>query len=256
MNLENIKELLDEKYDLYNRKSFIDDDPVGIPHLFTLKEDIEISAFLSATIAWGQRKSIIKNAETLVRWMDYHPFDFVRNCTDSDLKPFKKFVHRTFNGGDCIFFLKSLQHIYREKSGLENAFFSESGESGIAEKIIHFRRIFFEIPHLSRTEKHVSNPAKNSSCKRLNLFLRWMVRKDQRGVDFGIWENLKPSELICPLDIHSGNTARKLGILKRKQNDWKAAEELTGVLRKFSSDDPVKYDFALFGLGIFEKINL
>ncbi|HEY6159978.1 MAG TPA: TIGR02757 family protein [Bacteroidia bacterium] len=244
-----LKEFLEEKYERYNRVSFIESDPVSIPHLFRKKEDIEISGFLAATIAWGQRPTIIKNATKLVQWMDMSPHDFILNAGEKDLAPFKKFVHRTFNGSDCIFFLHSLKNIYAKRGGMENAFQGCDAK----EAIIKFRQAFFSVKHLSRTLKHVSNPGSGSSAKRLNMFLRWMVRKDKRSVDFGIWNNLKPAQLFCPLDVHSGNVARKLGLLTRKQNDWKAVEELTVSLREFDPADPVKYDFALFGLGVFEK---
>lgn len=252
MKLTEIRQLLEEKHNQYNRKSFIENDPVSIPHQFSLKEDIEISAFLSATLAWGQRKTIINNALKIIQWMDYQPFEFIMNFRATDLKPFSKFVHRTFNNNDCLFFLHSLQHLYRNYGGLESTFNNNGKSGGVKERIILFRKIFLETAHLKRSEKHVSDPSANSSCKRLNLFLRWMVRKDERGVDFGIWKNIRASDLICPLDIHTGNTARAIGLLKRRQNDWKAAEELTSVLRKFCPEDPVKYDFALFGMGIHE----
>ncbi len=252
-----LKEFLNEKYDKYNRIDFIESDPISIPHQFTKKEDIEISAFLSATIAWGQRMTIIKNANTLIKLMDVSPYEFIMNAKEKDLKRFDNFVHRTFNGVDTIFFIRSLQNIYKKHGGLQNTFYpeksSESNETMNA--ISNFRNIFFSIPHSSRSGKHVSNPSKNSSAKRLCMYLRWMVRNDKRGVDFGLWKGatLLPSHLMCPLDVHSGNVARKLGLLKRTQNDWKAVIELTDNLRILDPSDPVKYDFALFGLGVFEK---
>jgi uncharacterized protein (TIGR02757 family) len=242
---------LEEKHDFYNRHDFISFDPISIPHLFSKKEDIEIAGFFSAIIAWGQRTTIIKNANELMKRMDFAPHDFVLNHTKRDLLQFKNFKHRTFNGTDCIFFIQSLRNIYKKYGGLEKIFSAPTGMVQVA--IINFRKTFFSISHPHRTEKHISNPQANSSAKRLNMFLRWMVRKDKRGVDFGIWNNIKMSELMCPLDVHSGNAARKLGLLTRKQNDWKAVEELTSRLREFDSTDPVKYDFALFGLGAFEK---
>src|ERR1051326_4114900 len=246
MTSEQLKEFLGEKCELYNRPAFIESDPVSIPHLFTKKEDIEISGFLAATIAWGQRPTIIKNATRLVQWMDMSPHDFILNATEKDLAPFKKFVHRTFNGSDCIFFMRALKNIYTKRGGMENAFRGRDAKEAIA----GFRKIFFSIKHPSRTLKHVSDPAAGSSAKRLNMFLRWMVRNDKRGVDFGTWNNLSPAQLMCPLDVHSGNVARKLGLLTRKQNDWKAVEELTANLRELDPSDPVKYDIALFGLGV------
>jgi uncharacterized protein (TIGR02757 family) len=253
--LQELKEFLDEKVLLYNGPSFIELDPVSIPHLFTEKEDIEIAGFFAATIAWGQRPTIIRNAKKLMQWMDNAPHDFVLNFEEEDLKPFKSFVHRTFNGNDCIYFLKALQNIYRHHSGLSHLFTisSPGGDDGIKKAIVFCRNKFFELPHMKRTEKHFSNPADGSACKRINMYLRWMVRKDKAGVDFGIWKQ-SPSLLVCPLDVHSGRIARKLGLLKRKQNDWKAALELTQNLRKFDPSDPVKYDLALFGLGVFEHL--
>jgi len=245
--------LLEEKHDLYNRPSFIIEDPVSIPHLFARKEDIEISAFMSAMIAWGQRKSILSHAEKLVQMMDLQPYNFIIGFTKQDLQPFKKFIHRTFNGDDCIFFIRALRHIYTKHGGLENAFQVVNDHEKIYHGIIQFRKLFFETEHLKRSEKHIADPGKNSSCKRINLFLRWMIRNDQRGVDFGIWKSFDPAELICPLDIHTGNVARKLGIINRNQNDWKFATELTSFLRTLDAKDPVKYDFALFGLGLYEK---
>lgn len=247
MDFEQLKDLLNSKVDLYNQKDFIINDPISIPHIFTKKEDIEIAGFLSATIAWGNRKSILKNANKLMNLMDMSPFDFVTGFKDTDLKPFEKFIHRTFNNDDCIYFLWSLKNIYQNHNGLEEVF---SKNGNIKDSIIYFRNIFFELDFPSRTSKHIANPAKNSSAKRINMFLRWMVRKDNNGVDFGIWNKIKPAALLCPLDVHSGRVARSLGILQRKQNDWKAVEELTENLRKFDSTDPVKYDYALFGMGV------
>jgi uncharacterized protein (TIGR02757 family) len=251
---EELKNLLDEKSDFYNRTEFIGTDPVQIPHLFSEKEDIEISGFLAATIAWGQRISIINNARKMLRLMDDAPADFVKNHTESDLQKLIQFKHRTFKGDDFMFFVQSLQCIYKNYGSLENIFTSAFRQKNdIKDSIVLFRKIFFEPTHLIRTEKHVANILKGSTAKRLNLFLRWMVRNDTRGVDFGLWKNIPPSALFLPLDIHSGNVARKLQLLSRKSNDWKAVEELTEKLRIFDSQDPVKYDYALFGLGIFEK---
>ncbi|MBN4065776.1 TIGR02757 family protein [Candidatus Amoebophilus asiaticus] len=250
-------EFLEEKHEQYNRPSFIDTDPISVPHQFTRKEDIEIAGFFTATIAWGQRPTIIKNAIKLMQWMDYSPYDFVMNCGENaDLRPFQKFIHRTFNGIDCIYFIRSLRNIYKNHGGISAIFTKEMNKTnqGVKESITAFRKIFFEINgHPARTKKHVSNPEANASAKRLNMYLRWMVRKDNRGVDFGLWEQINMTDLCMPLDVHTATVARKLGILKRKQNDWKAVEELTSKLREFDPADPVKYDFALFGLGIFEK---
>ena len=255
LNFDALKEFLDIKAFQYNNPDFIQSDPISIPHLFTKNEDIEIAGFLAAIIAWGQRPTIIKNGNQLVEWMDFSPHDFILNFKEKDLQPFKKFVHRTFNGEDCTYFLWSLKNIYQKYQTLENAFNggSSSFESNVKQAIISFRKRFFEIEHPARTQKHIADPEKNSAAKRLNMFLRWMVRVDDTGVDFGIWNKIKPSQLICPLDVHSANVARKLGLLSRKINDWQAAEELTRLLKFFDENDPVKYDFALFGLGVFEK---
>jgi uncharacterized protein (TIGR02757 family) len=253
--IKNLKTFLDVKAELYNRPDFIADDPISIPHRFSKKEDIEISGFLAATIAWGQRKTIVKNANRLVDWMDLSPHDFILNFTENNLSPFRKFAHRTFNGIDCEYFLWSLKNIYQNHAGLENAFCGgfDNTDDDVKAAIINFRKIFFEMKHPARTGKHVADPARKSAAKRINMFLRWMVRRDTNGVDFGIWAKIDPSQLICPLDVHSGNIARKLGLLHRKNNDWQAAIELTNFLRKLDPADPVKYDFALFGVGVFEK---
>ena len=249
-----IKSFLDEKYFLFNNKSFIETDPIQIPHQFTKKEDIEIAAFLSATIAWGQRKTIIGNAQKLMLWMDNAPHDFILNHSAKEIAPFKKFVHRTFNGTDCVFFIKSLQNIYLKHGGLEGAFAKglKKNDENLKNSIAGFRKIFLEIKHDKRSNKHISNPEAKSSAKRLCMYLRWMVRDDKKGVDFGIWKKINASQLCLPLDVHTGNVSRKLGLLKRTQNDWQAVEEITSVLKQFDKTDPVKYDFALFGLGVFE----
>lgn len=252
MKQTELKEFLDVKVLEYNRPEFIESDPIQIPHLFNKKEDIEISGFLTATIAWGNRKSIINNAKRMMEYMDHSPFDFVKNHQEQDLQSLLPFVHRTFNGTDFITFVKGLQHIYNNHHGLEQVFSVANKQTSLQAAIHHFKKVFFEIEHLPRTQKHVSDPLKNSAAKRINMFLRWMVRTDQTGVDFGIWKTLSPSQLSCPLDVHSGNVARKLGLLKRKQNDAKALRELDENLRILDSTDPVKYDFALFGLGVFE----
>jgi uncharacterized protein (TIGR02757 family) len=249
---DELKEFLDQKYHEFNTLQFIEKDPISVPHQFSKKEDIEIAGFLAATISWGNRASIVKDAVKLVEMMDCSPHDFILHATPSGIKPFNAFYHRTFNGEDCTFFLLSLSNIYLNHGGLENCFV-EFDNPGARSAISNFRKIFLETSHLKRSEKHISDPMKGSSAKRLLMFLRWMVRKDRGGVDFGLWNKISPSNLICPLDIHVGNVARKLGLLNRKTNDWQAAEELTANLRKFDKDDPVKYDFALFGLGVFEK---
>ena len=250
-----LKEFLDEKVLLYNHPRFIQTDPISIPHQFSKKEDIEISGFLTSTIAWGQRATILQNSNMLLNFMNETPHDFILNFSNKNLKPFQNFVHRTFNGTDCIYFLKALQKIYREKNSLETLFtshFDELNDPDFKAAIFKCRSYFFSLPHPARTLKHFANPVDGSAAKRINMFLRWLIRKDSNGVDFGLWK-LKSSHLTCPLDVHSARVARKLGLLKRKQNDWKAAVELTSQLRNFDPNDPVKYDFALFGLGVFEK---
>jgi uncharacterized protein (TIGR02757 family) len=249
-----MKQFLDEKAEFYNCPRFIDTDPIQVPHQFTEKEDIEISAFLSATIAWGQRCTIINNALRLVKLMENRPFDFIMNFGEDDLNIFNDFKHRTFNSIDVKYFMASLRNIYLCHGGLQNVFEEKYLETGsIRESIIGFRKIFFETPFPQRTLKHISNVEKSASAKRINMFLRWMVRNDTHGVDFGLWKGISAASLYIPLDLHTGNMGRKLGLLQRKMNDWNAVEELTLQLRKFDPDDPVKYDFALFGLGIFEK---
>ncbi|MHA6280509.1 TIGR02757 family protein [Salinimicrobium sp. CAU 1759] len=253
MTRKELKEFLDFKVEQYNTPQFIESDPIQIPHLFSRKEDIEISGFLTAVISWGNRKSILKNANSMMDLLDQAPYQFVMQHSENDLDRLETFVHRTFNGRDFIYFIKALQHIYREHEGLEFIFSNSSTEKSLQPAIHVFKNKFFELPHERRTEKHISDPLKNSAAKRINMFLRWMVRNDNSGVDFGIWKNLSPAQLSCPLDVHSGNVARKLGLLKRKQNDAKALAELDNSLRELDPKDPVKYDFALFGLGVFEK---
>lgn len=253
MKKAQLKEFLDEKVILYNNPKFIESDPIQIPHLFTLKEDIEIAGFLVATIAWGNRKSIINNSHKLMEIMENSPYDFVMNFTDDKSEILDGFVHRTFNSDDLSYFMKSLKNIYRNHNGLENVFARHSQKDSMQAAIHHFKKTFFELPHLPRTQKHISDPLKNSAAKRINMFLRWMVRNDNAGVDFGIWKSISPSQLSCPLDVHSGNVARKLNLLKRKHNDAKALLELDSSLKKLDPIDPVKYDFALFGLGVFER---
>ncbi|WGD34627.1 TIGR02757 family protein [Olleya sp. YS] len=253
MTKKDLKDFLDQKVILYNTPKFIDSDPIQIPHLYTKKEDIEIAGFLSATIAWGNRKSIINNAHKMMQLLDNSPYDFVMHHQESDLEKLESFVHRTFNGIDFITFIKGLQHIYSNHDGLEAVFAKHAQKDSLQASIHYFKSIFFQIDHLQRTQKHISDPLKNSAAKRINMFLRWMVRPNNTNVDLGIWTSLSPAQLSCPLDVHSGNVARKLGLLKRKQNDGKALAELDQSLRQLDPNDPVKYDFALFGLGVFEK---
>ena len=251
MNQQELKSFLDFKAEEYETADFIETDPISIPHRFSKKEDIEISAFLVATIAWGQRKTIINNGMSIVEKMDFAPFDFIQNFKDEDLEIFNDFKHRTFNNIDLKYFLKSLKNIYKNHNGLEAAFSLQP--ENMKENIAHFRSIFFETTGETRTQKHVSNTLKGSSAKRINMYLRWMVRSSNKGVDFGIWNKISPACLMLPLDVHTGNVGRKLGLLQRKQDDWKAVEELSNALRIYDPNDPIKYDFALFGLGAFEK---
>lgn len=247
-----IKELLEEKVGQYNNPKFIESDPIQIPHQYKLKEDIEIAAFLTATISWGNRKMIIKNAQQLMELMGNSPYDYVMESKPSETV---NFVHRTFNATDLQYFITGLRNIYSNHQGLEAVFNRYAETESIQSSIHHFKNIFFELEHPKRTQKHVSDPYKGSAAKRINMFLRWMVRHDNTGVDFGIWNSISPSILSCPLDVHSGNVARKLGLLTRKQNDAKALKELDAQLREMDPYDPVKYDFALFGLGVFEKFS-
>jgi uncharacterized protein (TIGR02757 family) len=254
-----LKSFLDEKAGLYNRPEFITVDPISIPHQFNRKEDIEISGFLTASIAWGQRPVILKNANRLMEMMDNAPHQFILHHNKNDLKPFSKFIHRTFNGIDCIYFMQSLHNIYKKHGGMEKVFNSHltKKDRDLSNTINQFRQLFFSLPHPARSKKHIADPLANSSSKRICMYLRWMVRKDpdsyRDGVDFGIWNSIQMNQLSCPLDLHSARVARSLGLLQRKQNDWKAVTELTNKLKEFDPLDPVKYDFALFGLGINEK---
>jgi uncharacterized protein (TIGR02757 family) len=252
---DDLKDLLEVKYRQYNNTEFIENDPIIIPHFFKRKEDIEISAFLTATISWGQRATIIKNAKKLMEIMQDSPYDFVMNAKKNDLKPLSNFVHRTFNGEDTMYFILALKNIYKNHNGLEALFKLKSPDANIIHSMANFRKVFFEVKHPSRSQKHVSDPISGSSAKRICMYLRWMVRKDFAGVDFGIWKSISPSKLYLPLDIHTGNVSRKLGLLKRKQNDWKSVTEITEILRTFDPLDPIKYDFALFGLGVSRELD-
>ena len=253
MNHVELKAFLDFKVEQYNRIDFIEPDPIAIPHRYTLKEDIEIAGFLVSTFAWGNRKAIVSNGHKLMDLLGNAPYDFVMNHKASDLKKLENFVHRTFNATDLIFFIKSLKNMYKKHGGIEQVFIKNANEDSLQPAIHEFKKVFFERPHLERTSKHVSDPFKGSAAKKINMYLRWMIRKDNAGVDFGIWKSISPSVLSCPLDVHSGNVARKLGLLDRTQNDHKAVLELDASLRKLDKNDPVKYDFALFGLGVFES---
>ncbi|MCY4298220.1 MAG: TIGR02757 family protein [Flavobacteriaceae bacterium] len=247
------KDFLDQKAQQYESIDFIHSDPIQIPHRFRLKEDIEIMSFLVTTIAWGHRKSIINSGLQMIDLFEGCPYDFVINHSLKDLSRFKDFVHRTFQNEDMIYFIRALQMIYKEKGGLQQLFSINRSHNHLYETIHHFKKEFFSLPHLKRTRKHLSDPLKGSASKRINLFLRWMVRSSRRKVDFGIWDNIPSSKLSCPLDIHTHQVALKLGLITRKMTDFKTLVELDTNLRKLDSIDPVKYDFALFGLGAFEN---
>lgn len=251
MTPSELKSFLDEKADFYNCPDFIENDPIQIPHRFSLKQDIEIAGFLAATISWGNRKSIIKDAEKMLDFMGNSPYDFVLNFNAKDLEQlYGRSIHRTFNGEDFAEFLKNLKRIYSENESLENLFLLNEDEINFYHALHRFRTEFFKENPDHRSKKHVSSTYKNASAKRLMMFLRWMVRKDKKGVDFGIWQKIDQKFLSIPLDVHTGNISRKLNLILRKQNDWKTVEELDSVLRKFNAEDPAKYDFALFGLGV------
>ncbi|WP_163325011.1 TIGR02757 family protein [Draconibacterium mangrovi] len=251
--IADLKDFLDEKVEKYNQPEFIETDPIQVPKQFAEKENIEVAGFLAATIAWGNRAAIIKNALRLMALLENQPHDFVLNASEKELERLQKFVHRTFNGDDCIYFIRSLRNIYKNYGGLQTVF--EDGyknEQSVKAALARFHSVFFETEG-ERTRKHISNVTKGASAKRLNMYLRWMCRNDKSGVDFGLWKGIPQSALMLPLDVHTGNVGRKLGLLQRKSNDCKAVEEITSTLREFDPDDPIKYDFALFGLGVFEK---
>lgn len=252
-HISEFKEFLDEKVIKFNQVSFIENDPISIPHRFTKKQDIEIAALFSAILAWGQRKTIIAKCSELLDLMDNDPHAFILHHTEHDLKRLERFKHRTFNATDTLYFLEFLNLYYRQHLSLELLFTVPSEAQTIEKGLINFHQTFFGLPNYpSRTKKHVATPERGSTCKRLSMFLRWMVRKDTNGVDFGIWNNITPSQLVCPCDLHVDRVARQLRLIKRKQTDWFTALELTNALRTLDPIDPVKYDFALFGLGIEE----
>ncbi len=254
---DELKSFLDLKFDQYNTLDFIPEDPISIPHRFSIKQDIEIAGFLAATLAWGQRPVIIRNSLNLLERMDHSPFDFILNAKEQEINTFKDFKHRTFNGEDCIHFLQSLQRVYKSEDSLDDYFSKlrlklKQNHNDIANVLSIFKKSFLGEDYTGRTSKHIADPLKGSTAKRLNMFFRWMVRKDSKGIDFGIWYSIKPSELYCPLDVHTARISRELGLLTRKQNDWKSVDELTKSLRRLDPEDPVKYDIALFGLGVNE----
>lgn len=248
-----LKTLLDEAYERFAQPSFIVDDPIQVPRAFSKREDAEVIGFLTATIAWGQRRTIINNARKLARLMDDRPFEFLVNADATDLRHVNSFVHRTFNGADLKHFIIALRHLYTKHGGIEAAFLVDGSLGDMSTAIARFKQRFFEPKHASRTEKHVADPSKGSNAKRINMFMRWMVRPNDRGVDLGLWKRITPADLMVPLDVHTGRVARELGLLHRKQDDWKAVDELTAALRAFDANDPVKYDIALFGMGVEGK---
>ncbi len=255
-NRKQLMRLLDEKVELFNKPAFIESDPVCIPHLFSKKQDIEIMGLIAATLAWGQRKTIINKCREIVELMEGQPYDFILHHREKDLKRFLQFRHRTFQPTDLLYFISFFRQHYSENESLETAFsqFLKPDDENIQPALEGFHNYFFSLEFIpQRTRKHVPSPAKNSTCKRLNMFLRWMVRNDEKGVDFGLWKNIKPSQLLCPLDLHVDRVARKLGLLQPGISGWKATLELTAQLKAFDPSDPVKYDFALFGMGVMEK---
>ncbi len=256
MTSDALKELLDEKVDAYNRPFFIEHDPVSIPHAYSLKQDIELTAFFAATLAWGQRVTIINKCKELFLLMDNSPYQFILNHTENDLKALLKFKHRTFNTTDLLYFIHFFRQYYAVNDSLENAFSAHMSvnDETIEKGLTGFHNQFFSLSDFpARTKKHIATPARKSACKRINMFLRWMVRIDDRGVDFGIWSSISPSQLVCPCDLHVDRVARSFGLITRKPTDWQTALELTYNLRKMDPLDPVKYDFALFGLGVIEN---
>lgn len=251
MHKEELRDLLEHLHDKYNRKEFIEPDPISIPHSFSDQADREIAGFMAATIAWGNRKAIVKSAQRMMQYMDYAPADFVRNASQSELSHLQTYVHRTFNGQDFTDFVLAMRHIINRWGGI-GEFFEQNylATHDIAKVLSLFRQEFFSCEHNPHCEKHLSSIDKGAACKRLNMYLRWFVRRDERGVDFGLWKKIPMSALYLPLDVHTGNMGRALGLLVRKQNDWKATDEITRSLREFCADDPVRYDYSLFGAGI------
>jgi len=253
LTTEELREFLDEKTSLYNNPQFIELDPIQIPHLYANREDIEIAGFLTAAISWGRRTSIIRSGQKMMILLGNSPYDFIMSHSEVQLERLDGFVYRTFNSGDLAYFIKALRFLYMEKGGLEEVFSCHQTADSLQPAIHQLKCEFFSLPHPTRTRKHLPDPFNGSAAKRINMFLRWMVRCDNRGVDFGIWRQISPSILSCPLDVHSGNVARELGLIDRRQNDAKAVAQLDTRLRILDPADPAKYDFALFGLGMFEK---
>lgn len=251
---DSLKAFLDEKAAYYNRPSFIENDPISIPHLFSKKQDIEISSLFAAVFAWGQRKTIINKSRELLMMMDNAPYDFILNHSEKELRVIEDFKHRTFNATDALYFIHFLNYYYSRNDSMEDLFLVPGEKGSVEHALVKFHESFFSLPEApQRTRKHIPNPNRKSTCKRINMYLRWMVRKDHAGVDFGIWNRIKMKDLICPIDVHVDRVARKLSLIRRKQTDWLTAVELTENLRRLDPEDPVKYDFALFGLGVIEK---
>ena len=253
--IKKLKNLLDEKVRLYNQPSFILGDPIVVPHSFSKKQDVEISGLFAAVLAWGNRTSIINNCHRLMAWMDNAPYDFILNHKDTDLKKMLGFAHRTFNATDLLYFIEFLQHHYQKHDSLEDAFPPERkyAHDTVEQALIHFHNYFFSIEHPDRTRKHISTPQRKSACKRINMYLRWMVRKDKHGVDFGIWKKISPAQLVCPLDVHVARVAQRLGLIENDKSNWQNALQLTYHLRELNPRDPAAYDYALFGLGMAER---
>lgn len=249
-----LKDFLDEKAEQFDQPGFIEFDPISVPHQYKKKQDIEIAGLIAAVLAWGQRVTIIRKANDFLNRMDNSPHEFLIHSKPKDFKRFENYKHRTFNETDAIYFAEFLSQYYRKYDSLEGAFKMKSTDDHVGNGLINFRHTFFSLEnHPSRTRKHIPSPERKSACKRINMYLRWMVRQDKNGVDFGIWKNISPSQLVCPIDLHVERVARKLKLIERKQMDWEAALELTANLKRLDSADPVKYDFALFGLGVMEK---
>jgi uncharacterized protein (TIGR02757 family) len=253
-SIDDLKNFLDEKADQFNQPGFIELDPISVPHLFKKKQDIEIAGLIAAVLAWGQRVTIIHKAKDFLNRMDNAPHDFLLNHKTKDLKRFHDYKHRTFNETDALYFIEFLSQYYRQHHSLEDAFAVREADDHVGNGLINFHHLCFSLDDFpARTKKHISTPERKSACKRINMFLRWMVRQDNKGVDFGIWKKISPAQLICPIDLHVERVARKIKLIKRKQMDWETALELTSNLKKFDPVDPVKYDFALFGLGVMGK---
>ncbi|HRO41868.1 MAG TPA: TIGR02757 family protein [Flavipsychrobacter sp.] len=254
-HLKRIKNLLDDKMRLYNQPSFICGDPVSVPHQFSKKQDVEISGLFAAVLAWGNRTTIINNCNKLMQWMDNAPHDFIVHHSETDLKPFIHFVHRTFNATDLLYFISLLQFHFKQHHSLEDAFVLTKTykDENVTAALIHFHNYFFSLEHPERTRKHIATPARKSACKRMNMYLRWMVRKDENGVDFGIWKKIKPHQLVCPLDVHVARVAHRLKLIPTEPANWQNAVHLTKQLKQLNPDDPAVYDYALFGWGMAER---